>query len=46
MKTNNVDRIHGPVVESFTTETAWVFVHRDGFREVIWLEEMEVQETV
>ena len=39
-----LDKIHGPIINTFTTDCAWVFVHKDGYREVQWFDEMEEQE--
>ena len=39
----NIDKIHGAVVETKITETAWVFIHADGYKEVVLKDDMEEQ---
>lgn len=43
---NAIDRAHGPVVETKHTESAVVFIHDDGFKEVLYKEDMTEQEIV
>lgn len=38
-----IDREHGKVVETKVTETMWIFIHEDGYKEIIFDDEMEVQ---
>ena len=41
---NEMDKIHGAVVETKATECAMVYIHADGYKEVQFWEEMETQE--
>lgn len=38
-----IDFLHGPVVDFRVTETADIWTHADGFKEIAWHEEQEVQ---
>ena len=42
---SNIDKIHGAVVETKVTEIAWIFIHEDGYKEILWKEDMEVQKS-
>lgn len=39
----NLDVLHGPVCDTQITECAWVFIHEDGYKEVVYNNEMETQ---
>ena len=38
-----IDFLHGPVVDFRSTEAADIWTHADGYKEVAWHEEQEVQ---
>ena len=40
---NNIDIIHGKVINFYCTECACVWVHEDGYKEVVYHEDMMVQ---
>ena len=40
---NKIDLIHGNVIDFFCTECAYVWVHEDGFKEVVWYDDVVVQ---
>ena len=38
-----IDFLHGPVVDFRVTEAADIWTHADGYKEIAWHEEQEVQ---
>ena len=41
---SEMDRLHGVVIETKATECAMVYIHADGYKEVQFWEDMDVQE--
>lgn len=41
---NEMDRLHGVVIETIATQCAMVYIHADGYKEVQYWEDMDVQE--
>lgn len=40
---NKIDLLHGRVIDFICTGCAYVWVHEDGYREVVYYEDVEVQ---
>lgn len=38
-----IDFLHGPVVDFRSTATADIWMHADGYKEIAWHEDQEVQ---
>ena len=42
-KLHLIDFLHGPVVDFRSTEIADIWTHEDGYKEITWHEDQEVQ---